>query len=83
MVRIMPVVSEKLKLLKISSLKAGQKQAVVDVLNTGAWLSGSALGVLADFGFSPDIEDFDLRFPRCWVSQSLEVASHRLQQGLN
>ena len=31
---------------------AEQKQAVVDVLNTDAWLSGSAVEVLADFGFS-------------------------------
>ena len=27
-----------------------------------------------DFGFSPDVEDFDLRFQRCRVSQSSEVA---------
>ena len=44
------IVSEKLKLLKISSLKAEQTQAVVGVLNTE---------VLANFGFSPDVEDFD------------------------
>ena len=54
--------SEKLQLLKISYLKAEQKQAVVGVLNTDAWLSGSAVEVVADFGFSPNIEDFDLRF---------------------
>ena len=64
------IVSEKLKLLKISSLKTEQKQAVVDLLNTDAWLSGSAEGVLVDFGFSPDVEDFDLRFQRYWVSQT-------------
>ena len=27
--------------------------------------SGSAVGVFADFGFSPDVDDFDLRFLRC------------------
>ena len=54
------IVSAKLKLLKISSLKAEQKQAVVGVLNTHAWLSGSAVGVLVDLGFSPEVEDFDL-----------------------
>ena len=43
------IISEKLKLLKISSLKAERKQAVVSVLNTGACLSGSA--VLAAFVF--------------------------------
>ena len=59
------IVSEKLKLLKISSLKAEQKQAVVSVLNTDTCLSGSAVGVLVDFGFSLDIEDFDLRFQHC------------------
>ena len=59
------VASEKLKLLKISYSKAEQKQAVVGVLNTDAWLAGSAVEVLADFGFSPDVEDFDLRFQRC------------------
>ena len=48
-------------MLKTSSLlKAEQKQAVVGVLNTDASLSGSAVGVLADFGFSLDVEDFDL-----------------------
>ena len=46
------------QLLKISSLKAEQKQTVVGVLNPDAWLSGSTVGVLADFGFSPDVEDF-------------------------
>ena len=64
------IVSEKLKLSKASALKA-QKQAGVGVLNTDAWLSGSAVGVLV----SPNVEDFDLRFQRCWVSQSSEVAS--------
>ena len=54
----------RLKLLKISSLKAEQKQAFVGVLNTDAWLSDSAVGVLVDFGFSLDVEDFDLRFQR-------------------
>ena len=64
-----------MKLLKISSLKA--KQAVVGVLNTDAWLSGSAVEVFEDFGLiSPDVrvEDSDLPFQRCWVSQSSEVA---------
>ena len=69
------IVSEKLKLLEMNSFKAEQKQAVVGVLNTDAWLSGSAVEILADFGFSPDVEEFDLRFQRCWVSQSSEVAS--------
>ena len=41
-----PIVSEKLKLLKISSLKAEQKQAVVGVLNIQTLDSGSAVGVL-------------------------------------
>ena len=59
------IVSEKLKLLKISSLKAEQKQAVVSVLNTDTCLSGAAVGVLVDFGFSLDIEYFDLRFQHC------------------
>ena len=63
------MVSEKLKLSKASSLKAEQKQAGVCVFNTDAWLAGSALGVF------PNVEDFDLRFLRCWVSQSSEVAS--------
>ena len=31
-------------------------------------LSGSAVEVLADFGFSPDVEDFDLRFQRCCLA---------------
>ena len=81
MVRIIPIIKifvlEKLKLLKITSLKAEEKQAVVSVLNTDAWLLGSAVGVVADFGLSPVFEDFDLRFQlqRCWVSQSSEVAS--------
>ena len=35
-------------MLKISSVKAEQKQVVVGVLNTDAWLSGSAVEVLAD-----------------------------------
>ena len=65
------IVSEKLKLSKASTLKAEQKQAGVGVLNTDAWLSGSAAGVLV----FPNVEDFDLRFQRCWVSQSSEVAS--------
>ena len=78
------IVSEKLKLLKISSLNAEHKQAVVvSVLNTDAWLSGSAVGVLADLSFSPDVEDFDLRFQRCRVSQSLEVASPSATTGFN
>ena len=38
-------------------------------INTDAWLSGTAVGVSVDFGFSPDVEDFDLR------AQSSEVAS--------
>ena len=46
-------------MLKISSVKAEQKQAVVGVLNTDAWLSGSAVEVLANVGFSPDVEDLD------------------------
>ena len=65
------IVSEKLKLSEASSLKAEQKQAGVGVLNTDAWLSGSAVGVLV----FPNVEDFDLRFQRCWVSQASEVAS--------
>ena len=92
MARIIPIIktrssrrdhqdAEKLKLLNISSLKAEQKQAVVGVLNTDVWLSGSAVGVLADFGFSPYVEDFDLRFQRCWVSQSSEVASTSATKG--
>ena len=35
-----------------------------------------------DFGFSPDVEDFNLRFQRCRVLQS-EVALHRLRRSLN
>ena len=75
------IVSEKLELLKINSLKTEQKQAVVGVLNTDPWLSGSAVEILADFGFSPDVEEFDLRFQRCWVSQSSEVASSSAMTG--
>ena len=30
--------------------------------NTDAWLSDSAVESLANFSFSPDVEDFDLRF---------------------
>ena len=30
--------------------------------------SGSAVGVFADFGFSPDVDDFDLRFLRCCLA---------------
>ena len=67
------IASEKLQLLKISYSKAEQKQAVVGVvgvLNTDAWLAGtgSAVEVLAGFGFSPDVEDFDLRFQRCCLA---------------
>ena len=75
MTLIIPIIKRSLKLLIISSLKAEQKQTVVGVLNTDAWLSGSAVGVLEDFGFSPDVEDFDLRFQPCCVSQLSEVAS--------
>ena len=45
------IASEKLQLLKISYSKAEQKQAVVGVLSTDAWLSGSVVEVLTDFGF--------------------------------
>ena len=65
------IVSEKLKLSKASSLKAEQKRAGVGVLNTDAWLSGSVVEVLV----FPNVEDFDIRFQSCWVSQSSEVAS--------
>ena len=44
-------------MLKINSLKAEQKQAVVGVLNIDAWLSGSAVEAV-----TPDVGDFDLRF---------------------
>ena len=64
------IASEKLQLLKISYSKAEQKQAIVGVLNTDRWLAGtgSAVEVLAGFGFSPDVEDFDLRFQRCCLA---------------
>ena len=45
------IVFEKLKLLKISFSKPEKKQAVVVVLNTDAWLSGSVVGVFGGLCF--------------------------------
>ena len=61
------IVSEKLELFENRFFKAEQKQVCVGVLKYKRlilWFCNRSLSPLLS-PFSPDVEDFDLRFQRC------------------